>query len=58
MHAETLQKLLNNSLEIICTIDETGQIVWINEATFPVLGFTAVEMIGKQFIDFVVPNDQ
>ena len=57
MNAKTLQKILNNTLDIICTIDETGKFVWLNDASLPILGFTPDELVGKLFLDFVIPDD-
>ncbi|HLP51703.1 MAG TPA: PAS domain S-box protein [Chitinophagales bacterium] len=52
-----LQNILNQSMDIICTIDSEGRFVTMNAASEKLWGFTPDELIGKPFIDFVCPED-
>ena len=54
---EALQKILDLSLDIICTSNETGYFLTINSACETILGYTQEEMIGKIFSDFVNQDD-
>ncbi|MET3113299.1 PAS domain S-box-containing protein [Pedobacter sp. CG_S7] len=52
-----LEKIMISSFDIICTIDVKGVIVNINETVMVTLGYTPAELIGKNLIDFVIPED-
>jgi PAS domain S-box-containing protein len=47
------ERILNQSLDIICTIDADGRYVSINEAVQRVLGYTPAELLGRYFNEFV-----
>ena len=53
-----LEKMVSHSLDIICTINATGEFVWLSEATHSIWGYAPEELAGKPFIDFVVPEDR
>lgn len=54
---EELQKILNLSLDIICTTDSEGRFVSMNAACTRIFGYTAEEMIGKNYTEFVSHDD-
>ncbi|WP_333600842.1 PAS domain S-box protein [Flavobacterium sp.] len=54
---QELQKVLDLSLDIICTMDSEGRFVKMNAASIATWGYTPEELIGKHFSDFVIPND-
>jgi PAS domain S-box-containing protein len=54
---DELNKMMDNSLDIICSMDENGYFVKVSKASFDVLGYHPHEMIHKKFIDFVTPKD-
>ncbi len=54
---EDFKALLSNILDIIGAVDQKGHIKYINAACLSVLGYESHEMIGKQFKDFVSPED-
>ncbi|HSJ67871.1 MAG TPA: PAS domain S-box protein [Anditalea sp.] len=51
-------KILENSLDIICSIDEAGIFVEMSSASEDILGYKPEELIGMPFIDFVHPEDK
>jgi PAS domain S-box-containing protein len=55
---EENKKILDSSLDIITTVDENGRFVKISAACEKVWGYTPEELIGKEYIDFVNPEDK
>jgi PAS domain S-box-containing protein len=53
----TLQKILNQSLDVICTINEKGEFVKVSEASKQVWGYNSDELVGKLYMDMVHPDD-
>jgi PAS domain S-box-containing protein len=49
------ERILNQSLDIICTLDPDGKYVSINDAVRRVLGYEPRELIGRRFIEFAHP---
>ncbi|HVE58875.1 MAG TPA: PAS domain S-box protein, partial [Pyrinomonadaceae bacterium] len=49
--------MIENALDVICTIDGQGLFISINPACFKMWGYQPEELIGRQFIDFVTPED-
>lgn len=52
------EKILENSLDIICSINEEGKFVEVSAASESILGYKPEEMIGLPFKDFVYPDDK
>jgi PAS domain S-box-containing protein len=52
------QKMLNQSMDVICTIDRNGNFQEINEASKVNWGYTPDELTGKPFFDLVYISDQ
>ncbi|MCC9166271.1 PAS domain S-box protein [Pontibacter harenae] len=50
--------MINCSLDMICTIDCSGYFTYVSAASKRILGYDSVEMIGRNFLDFVVPEDR
>ena len=48
-----LSKILDFSMDLICTCDEEGRFVWVNKASERILGYQLDELIGKKYSDFV-----
>jgi PAS domain S-box-containing protein len=56
---ENFALVVKNSADIICVVDaETLRIKSINPAVETILGFTQVELIGKNIVDRVVEDDK
>lgn len=52
-----LEKIMDSSLDIICTINEEGKFVTVSAASNNILGYTPQELVGKKYIDFVFKKD-
>lgn len=52
-----LDKILESSLDIICTVDEQGIYQSVSPASKRILGYNPKEMIGHHFIEFVFKED-
>ena len=55
---ETNQLIMDNSQDVICTIDEGGRFVTMNEASENLWGYTPDELIGRRYMELVHPEDQ
>ena len=51
------QLIMDNSQDVICTVDENGRFVSVNAACEKLWGYTAAELVGRAYIDFVHPDD-
>jgi PAS domain S-box-containing protein len=49
--------MIENSLDVICTIDAEGRFISINPACFKMWGYHPEELIGRPYIDYVAPED-
>ncbi|WP_430429103.1 PAS domain S-box protein [Maribacter litoralis] len=52
-----MQKIMDTSLDIICTIDEEGYFLSINKAVKQVWGYAPKEIIGTNYIELVYQED-
>lgn len=52
-----LNKVMQASFDIICTIDTDGKFVLVSSAAERILGYTPAELAGKSFMDLVYPED-
>jgi PAS domain S-box-containing protein len=50
-------KVLNASLDVICSIDSEGKFAMVSNASEEVWGYTAQELIGRRYIDLVYSED-
>ncbi|MEY2560301.1 MAG: hypothetical protein QOG51_716 [Verrucomicrobiota bacterium] len=55
---ETNQLIMDNSQDVICTIDESGRFVTVNKASEALWGYTSAELEGHPYIDWVHPEDR
>jgi PAS domain S-box-containing protein len=55
---ETNQLIMDNSQDVICTIDESGRFVTINEASETMWGFSPDDLIGRRYMELVHHDDQ
>jgi PAS domain S-box-containing protein len=52
------QLIMDNSQDVICTMDEWGRFVSVSAACEHVWGYTPSEMVGLHYIDLVCPEDR
>ena len=50
-------KILNFSVDLICSYDEDGRFVNVNKAAEIILGYKPEELIGKNYMDFIFFDD-
>jgi len=55
---DKISKILENSLDIICTVDANGLFTEISAAVENILGYKPSELIGNVFLDYVHPEDR
>ena len=53
----TNQLIMNNSLDVICTLTADGRFISVNSASEQLWGYRPAEMVGRSFADFVHPDD-
>lgn len=54
-HAKQL--IMDNSQDVICTIDELGRFVTVSAACEQLWGYTPAELVGRQYIEYLVHPD-
>ncbi|MDF2430441.1 MAG: hypothetical protein JWP44_72 [Mucilaginibacter sp.] len=52
-----LEKILDSSLDMICSIDEKGLILSVSAASETILGYKPDELIGHTLFDYIYPDD-
>ncbi len=52
-----LEKIMDSSLDMICSVDEAGIILSASAASEIILGYKPEELIGKPLFDFIYPED-
>ena len=55
--AAQLAKVLDFSLDVICSFDIEGRFVQVNRACETLWGYTVTELLGTAYMDKVVPED-
>ncbi len=49
--------MVENALNLICTVDAEGKFVAVNPACFKMFGYQPEELIGTAYVDLIVPED-
>lgn len=52
-----LAKILDFSMDLICSCDEEGRFIWVNKASERILGYKPEDLIGKKYSDFIFDED-
>src|SRR2546423_321516 len=52
------QTIMDNSLDVICSIDEEGRFLTVNTACEQLWGYTPDELVGRKYIEFVAAEDR
>ncbi len=55
---ERYRTLIEQATEIIIRTDGNGNITFVNPAGYSVTGYEEKELVGKQYLDFVHPDEQ
>jgi len=56
LHAKQL--IMDHSQDVICTVDEAGRFITVNAACEQLWGYRPDELVGRQYIDLVHPEDR
>ncbi|MDQ3278383.1 MAG: PAS domain S-box protein, partial [Bacteroidota bacterium] len=51
------EKLLSSIVDVIFVTDETGTFQYVSPSAERLFGYTAAEMTGRSFLDFILPAD-
>ncbi|MEX1211309.1 MAG: PAS domain S-box protein [Balneolaceae bacterium] len=57
MKESDLKHIVNQSPDMICTIDGEGRFLWVNRASESLLGYTPGEMKGRSYLEMVCEED-
>ena len=52
------QLIMDNSQDVICTIDEWGRFVSVSAACEHLWGYSPAELVGRPYMDLVCPEDK
>lgn len=55
--AKKEKALIENSLDVICSIDADGRFVEVSPACLKLWGYESEELVGRPYIELVVPED-
>jgi PAS domain S-box-containing protein len=50
--------LVENSPAIVYVLDPSGRLIYINDTAVTLLGYTKQELLGRELVDFVHPEDR
>jgi PAS domain S-box-containing protein len=53
----TKEKILDSSLDVICSVDSEGRFVMVSKASLDVWGYLPEELIGKKYMEMVYAED-
>lgn len=53
-----LRNIDTNSLDVICSLDENGNFLHVSAAAYPVWGYSASELEGRNYLDLIHPDDK
>ena len=56
--ASQLTTVLDNSLDVICSVDAEDRVVLMNVASQRVFGYSPAEIVGTSYLDAIVPEDR
>jgi PAS domain S-box-containing protein len=52
------QLIMDNSQDVICSIDEWGRFISVSAACEQLWGYTPAELVGRPYVEFVHPEDR
>jgi PAS domain S-box-containing protein len=53
-----LKSLIDCSPDVICAFDKEGRFIEVSKASFKVWGYLPKELVGKNYLDFVIEEDR
>jgi PAS domain S-box-containing protein len=54
---ERMQRIVNNSLDLICEIDARGNFSFVNPTCRTILGYEPAQLIGRAATEYIHPDD-
>lgn len=57
-NALKLQKIVDSSLDIICTVNKEGKFITVSQASYKILGYHPDELAGKKYTNFIFNQDR
>ncbi len=52
------QLIMDNSQDVICSVDEWGRFISVSAACEQLWGYTPAELVGRPYVEFVCPEDR
>ncbi|MFC3664904.1 PAS domain S-box protein [Modicisalibacter luteus] len=52
------QRVTRYSMDVLCTFDEHGRFTQVSPSCESVFGYRPEEMLGRRFVDFIIPEDR
>jgi PAS domain S-box-containing protein len=52
------QLIMDNSQDVICTVNAEGRFITVSAASSALWGYTPAELVGREYIEFVHPDDK
>ncbi|MDT4797336.1 Regulator of RpoS [compost metagenome] len=52
------QRIMDHSMDVLCSMDEAERFTQVSPSCHSVLGYRPEEMIGRRYIEFVLPEDR
>ncbi|MEX6504437.1 PAS domain S-box protein [Pseudomonas zhanjiangensis] len=52
------ERIMQHSVDMLCSLDQQGRFTHVSAACTALLGYAPEELIGRNFIEFVVPEDR
>lgn len=51
------RRIMEHSLDVICTIDSEGRFVFVSKASLQLWGYNPEELVGRKYMELVCPED-
>jgi PAS domain S-box-containing protein len=57
LKSKELDRYFNNSLDLLCVANTSGEFIRVNKRWEEILGYSAADIEGRPFLDYVHPDD-
>ncbi len=54
---QDLQRVAENASDVVVQTDTQGIVEWVSPSVHPVLGWRPIDVIGRNYVEFVAPTD-